>query len=130
MQKQILRQANIESMESVGLSNSRELLALSTLKIGLNCINNVLERGTNFMLEKSRTSLEITGFCNAFKQKQIDDEVTECLKVIILEHPDIISQISSPYIRLLLVYGTVVAQTIRKKVGINKCIKPSNPDNS
>jgi hypothetical protein len=129
MQQQILQQANFKNIESTGLSNSREILALSTLKIGLHCINNVIERGAGYLLDKGNTNLTIDGFSQNFKQPEIDNEVNECLKVIIAEHPDIISQISSPYIRLLLVYGTVVAQTIQKKPRQFKCTKVSKSDN-
>jgi len=91
---------------------AREYLALQTLRYGLNTLNRVIDRGCNTILPMYNYRLE--GFVEAFDDPRTSEEVKDILLTIMRENPEIISQISNPYIRLAFVYVGAISISIKK----------------
>ena len=90
----------------------KNMMAVATLRYGLNTLNRILDRGANMLLP--RAGYELDGFMDRFEDPRTQEEVVEILKLIVLEHPEMLEHIASPYIRLGLVYVGCVSMSLRK----------------
>ena len=90
----------------------KTMMAVATLKYGLNTLNRILDRGANMVLP--RAGYELDGFIEKFEEPRCQEEVVEILRLIVLEHPEMLEHISSPYIRLGFVYVGCVSMSLRK----------------
>ena len=101
---------NLETASRSG--DMKNMMAVATLRYGLNTLNRILDRGANMLLP--RAGYELEGFLDRFEEPRTQEEVVEILKLIVLEHPEMLEHISSPYIRLALVYVGCVSMSLRK----------------
>jgi hypothetical protein len=97
---------------AVKTDDMKSMMAVATLNYGLNTLNRILDRGANMLLP--RVGYELDGFMDKFEDPRTQAEIVDILKLIIAEHPEMLEHISSPYIRLGLVYVGCVSMSLRK----------------
>ena len=110
IEKKMKDSLNLESASRCG--DMKNMMAVATLKYGLNTLNRILDRGANMVLP--RAGYELDGFIEKFEEPRCQEEVAEILRLIVLEHPEMLEHIASPYIRLALVYVGCVSMSLRK----------------
>ena len=119
--KKLVGNRRAEMIQKTG--EAREFLALQTMVYGLGTLNRAIDRGCNAVLPMY--NYELKGFVEAFDDPRTQEEVRDILRTILRENPEIVSQISNPYIRLLFVYIGALSISIRKKSNtINNGIQP------
>jgi len=116
-------QTRLEQSESV-----REQIGIRTLQYGLNVLNRMIEKAGAQMLPRYGYTME--GFSQQFEQSPNKEQLTEILRAILAENPDIFDHISSPYVRLAFVYVSCVTSSIRKTSETNKhaAIRPADDE--
>ena len=110
---------------AVKSDDMKTMMAVATLNYGLNTLNRILDRGANMVLP--RMGYELDDFTGKFEDPRTQQEVIEILKLIVAEHPEMLEHISSPYLRLGLVYVGCVSMSLRK-IPTNKNGAVRRPD--
>jgi len=106
---------------------AREYLALQTMMFGLGTLNRMVDRACGLVLP--RVGYELDGFCQAFEDPRTLDEVKDIMLTILRENPEIASQISNPYIRLMFCYVGAFSMSIKKITSIKKHDRNIQPRN-
>ena len=110
IEKKMKESLNQDAASKTG--DMKSMMAVATLNYGLNTLNRILDRGANMLLP--RVGYELDGFMDKFEDPRTQAEIVDILKLIVLEHPEMLEHIASPYIRLALVYIGCVSMSLRK----------------
>ena len=129
MQQEIRKKLRCDAPEDCTEEQQQQLMAVSVLRMMHDSLARLAETGT-----KSFTPFQIDGFTESLKAPGVSEQIDECLLAIAKEN-EILEQIQSPYVRLMICWSGGIAQNLRKKqshnikhyVGNTRTMEPRKP---
>ena len=120
MEKEIQKKLNLNVPQTENTEKRDQLVAIGVLRM----LHDSVARGTETMCEKF-TPYSIDGFSERMRDPQVSEQIDSIL-LQIAEENDVLQQISSPYVRLAICWGSCAMTSLKKKRSINKNGIPPN----
>jgi hypothetical protein len=121
MEKKIRDQIKVKSIEGATPEQNEKLVAVGTLRL----LHDSLARATEVGVHRF-SPYTISGFTQSMAEERVSEQIDACLLEIAEEYSEVLDYISSPYVKLALIWSTSAASTARRKPHSNNNVRIRN----